>query len=146
MHVALVSDFLPRTIMHPALFILLAVIANMALGAIWFSPKVFGSMWMKDAQVATPDDPKQAMIIAMTVSAISHAVIAVVLWGVQYILAFAELRYFLTGIILIWIAFVFGLRLIHALFEGRSMRYVGITTLHDLAALLIAGSIVYYAA
>lgn len=125
------------------LFILGAVVANMALGAVWYMPKTFGTMWMKDAKVNPSATPKKAMVRAMVVSAVCYAVLATVLWSVQYILGFAELRYFLTGIVLMWLGFVLCIRLTHAMFEGKSIRYVAITAGHDLVSLLLTGSIVY---
>lgn len=127
------------------LLIIGAVIADMLLGMVWYLPQTFGAMWMKDAKVETPANPKKAMVTAMSMSALSYAVLATVLWYVQYMLGFAALRYFLAGIVILWVPFVLCFRLIHSLFEGKNLRYVAITAIHDLLALLITGSIVYAA-
>lgn len=129
----------------PVLFILGAVIANMALGAVWYMPQVFGTMWMQDAKVNPSETPQKTMITAMVVGALCYAVLATVLWSVQYILGFSELRFFLTGIVIMWLGFVLCIRLTHSMFEGKNIRYVAITSAHDLVAVLLTGSIVYFA-
>lgn len=131
--------------MRVSLFILGAVVAQMALGMVWYLPQTFGTMWMKDTGVDPAKASKKKMLTAMVVNALCAAVTAGVLWGVQYVLGFAALTYFLIGIAFIWLGFVLCVRLMHAMFEGKNIRYVAVTALFDLFSLLIMGAIVYYA-
>lgn len=127
------------------LYIFGAILANTIIGALWYLPQTFGSMWMKDANVDPSATPKKSMASAIITSIVCSAVTATIMWYVHYILGFTELRYFLVGITLMWVAFVVCIRLTHSMFEGRNIRYNIITSAHDLVSLLAMGSIVYFA-
>lgn len=132
--------------LHPALAILAAVAANTAVGFLWYLPQTFGRMWMQDIGMdpAKAGQDKKEMTSSIIKSVLSSAVTATVLWYVHFVLGFAELRFFLVGILLMWLAFTAGPRYTHSIFEGKGLRYNLITSGHDLVSMLVMGSVVYF--
>jgi len=61
------------------LAIIVAAIAAMALGFIWYHPKVFGGAWMRMAGVNPEGTPKQKMMVHMVLGLLVAGVSAYVL-------------------------------------------------------------------
>lgn len=127
------------------LVILASVIINTIIGSVWYLPKVFGNMWMKEIKLDPTTVKKEAMTAAMITSMVCNAIIGLVLWYAQSTLFRSEsLQTFLIAVVVTWFAFVVCVRLLHSVFERRSIKYVAIVSAHDLLSLLATGTAVYY--
>jgi len=125
--------------------ILASVIINTIIGSVWYLPQTFGNAWMKEVKLDPTSVKKETMTTAMITSMVCNAVIGIVLWYAQNTLFRNEsLQTFLIAVVVTWFAFVVCVRLLHSVFEQRSMKYVVIVSAHDLVSLLATGTIVYY--
>lgn len=85
--------------------VVIAALIYYILGAIWYSPKLFGEHWMKHEGL-TPSEPKKSMVLAFIGEFILDLVIAYVLAALFGLLDVLEVQ---EGIIIafwIWLGFL----------------------------------------
>ena len=117
--------------------ILLAAVANVILGAIWYHPKVFGGVWMRAVSVNPDAGGSSKMWISMILQFISALVMAYVMahfgiaWGVFDWIGAIELAFWL------WIGFsavpMFGMYL----WESRPFKAFAIVAGYWLIAMIV---------
>ncbi len=104
--------------------ILAASISNLIIGFIWYSPKVFGTVWMNLAGV-TPEameKGKKRMPIMVIASLVAAAIMAYVMahfgiaWGVFDWIGGVELAFWL------WLGFIVPAMLGIVLWEGKPLK------------------------
>lgn len=124
--------------------VIVAGVAGMAVGAIWYSPRVFGNYWMKAARVEPQENPSVAgpMIRAFIATLVSAWVLAgagFIAWGF-YAPTFDPGRFLpvmlLTATVL-WAGFTLARLVMHDGFEGRPLGLTLGNAAHDLVSLLI---------
>ncbi len=123
------------------LAVLLAAVANMAVGALWFSPVLFGKPWMRGAGV-TLESANANAGRAYTIAIVASVVVAVVLAalfagsGVAGATAGAGKGAILgAGLVAMFVA------TIHA-FEARPVSLIAIDAGYAVAATTVMGAIV----
>ncbi|WP_309081721.1 DUF1761 domain-containing protein [Zhihengliuella sp.] len=124
--------------------VLVATVASMVVGMVWYTPKTFGSAWMRLARV----EPGQGKSIAgpLIVSAIAAFITAWVLAGSAFI---AQEFYggsflantLITGVIL-WAGFTLARFFTHDAFEGRPAALTLLNAAHELVAVLAMGLVI----
>ena len=119
--------------------ILIATAASFALGYVWYSPKVFGKMWMKEVGM-TEEKAKKANMAkimggAFILSFISATVVDLFL-GPSPDLIFGITAGAMTGIG--WVCTAFGLQY---LYEQRSMRLFLINAGYEALIFIVMGAI-----
>lgn len=117
--------------------VLLATVLTFGLGALWYSPIVFGKLWMQESGV-NPDnyDGKHKAIvfgISFVLSLIAATVFAIFL-GVRPGFFFAVGMGFSTGVS--WVATSFG---INYLFAGKSWKLLLIDAGYHIAQFTLYG-------
>ncbi len=123
--------------------VLVAAIANMVLGALWYSPAVFGKMWMKAAG-KTPKDieaSKKDMPKYYALSFVGSIVMAYVL---AVIIGWAQVNSIALGVILgflIWLGFVLTVSLQPLLWEGKKQELFLLNNGYNFVALIIMAAI-----
>ena len=119
--------------------ILVAGIANLILGFIWYHPKVFGTVWMAGAGV-TPEmaeKGKKRMPIMAGVGVLASMVVAYVMnhfgiaWGVFDWIGAVELGFWC------WLGFVAPVLLGSILWEQKPLNYYAINSGYWLVALIV---------
>lgn len=119
--------------------ILVAAIASVIIAFIWFSPKVFGTVWMRMLNL-TPQQMeagKKRMPLMAFVAFLASIVAAYVLnyfgiaWGVFDWIGGVELG------IWVWIGFVAPPMLGMVLWEGKKLRYYFITAGYWLVTFVV---------
>ncbi len=123
------------------LAVVLATVASMVIGSVWYTPKVFGNAWMKLAKLDKKDMEKAGWK-PIIVSILTSAVMAFVLAHFTY-LAYEfykpDYNFLSTALITAfwaWLGFT-GLRLLtHDVFEGRPSKLTAMNATHELATLL----------
>ena len=124
--------------------VILSAVASMILGSIWYSPKVFGAMWMKlegitqkDAEAAKKEMPKMygGMFVASLVMA--------------YVLSrfvSMDMTASLSGGVMVgfwvWLGFVATSILTAQLASGKPMKLFYIQSGYYLVTLLVMGAII----
>nr|WP_279587832.1 DUF1761 domain-containing protein [Microbacterium ulmi] len=124
---------------------MLATVASMVIGSVWYTPKVFGNRWMKLAKV-TPADTNVGAWLPIIVSIVLSFLLAWVLAGAVTIAwHFYEGSYFsaalVTGLTL-WAGFTASRIIVHDIFEGRPSSLTVLTIAHELATVLAMSIII----
>ena len=129
------------------LAVALATLASMVVGSVWYTPKVFGGVWMKLAKLS-PKDLEKGGWTPIVVSIVTSAVLAFVLAHFTY-LAYefykADYGFLATALITAfwaWLGFV-GLRfLTHDAFEGRPFKLTALNAAHELVTLMMMAVVI----
>jgi hypothetical protein len=132
------------------LAILVGAIASMVLGALWYSPALFGTAWMKLCGM-TQKDLEEAKKKGM---AKSYAINFVAVLLTSYVMAHFVQGWFesqsdYSGLVIglktgfwLWLGFFATSMLGMVLWEGRPMKLYLINTSYYLAQLLMLGAII----
>ena len=118
--------------------ILVAAVAHLVLGYVWYLPMVFGKRWEAASGKTLPGTPAPMTIAFMVVSALLAA------YGLGLLFGGIGL---VNGAIwgaLIWLYFVAPVSAAGVLFEGRSWMWWAITAGYWLVGLALMGAIVGY--
>ena len=122
------------------LALIVAAVADMIIGSLWYSPVLFGDRWMKAMGKRKEDlgDPAGAMTVAIPSALVSAFVLALVLasLGVDSLLAGAGVG------LLLWLGFTLPPVALKHAFEGDSRTVAVLFLAYRLVALLIAGAII----
>ena len=124
----------------PTLSVVLAIVASMIVGSVWYSPLAFGNRWMELAGI-TEERMKKNGPKAMVVMV--FCVIVTVL-TMQYLFSVAGVSSVAEGMMLAvaaWLGFVGCTQLMHGMFEGKRLELILISALYQLANFLVIGAI-----
>lgn len=128
------------------LAILVAAIAAMIVGFLWYSPVLFAKPWMREMGYDPNDKIKTkemqrsagpAYAGSFVASLISAFTLALVLHGLRT----EDLHFGLMASFHIWLGFVATVQFTGALFSKQSMKLFGINTGYQLVCYLIMGAI-----
>ncbi|MET0735033.1 MAG: DUF1761 domain-containing protein [Microbacterium sp.] len=124
--------------------VLVAVVAGMIVGALWYGP-LFGRPWRLAAGLPADHKPRNpGLVYGGTL--VATAVTVTILAGLGSIVAtglgLALLPAALLTAVAVWLGASFARQLINLLFEGSSPRLFAINTGHDLAVMAVAAVII----
>ncbi len=133
------------------LAVIVATLANMVIGALWYSPLLFAKPWIAGVEKTIGKEVFQALHQRM-----KSPQVAAKTYGLALVTAF--LMAYIMGLIVdyrpadtlgegalvglvVWLGFVATTSLYTVLFEGRSLRVYVITNAHILTAFVVSGAI-----
>ena len=125
--------------------VLVATLSTMVVGTVWYTPKVFGTYWMRVAKVEVSGDSRDAIrpiLITLVVSLISAwvlaggAAIAQDFYGGNFLL-----NTLITAVIL-WAGFTASRFITHDAFEGRPVGLTILNCAHELVTYLVMALII----
>ncbi len=118
--------------------VIVAAIANVAIGTVWYLPSVFGSRWaaLTGRPISTSPNP-MLYVIAIVGSVISAYVLALVVHGVG---AATITDGIVTGLV-VWLGFQATNQAVGGAFEGRSWTLFGINAGNGAVSLAVMGAI-----
>ncbi|MEQ1736460.1 MAG: DUF1761 domain-containing protein [Rhodoglobus sp.] len=125
--------------------VVLATLSSMIVGTIWYTPKVFGNYWMKQADITPSGDAKDA-IRPIIVTVIVSFVTAWVLAGAAFI-SFSFyggsflVNSLLTGVIL-WAGFTAARFITHDQFDKRTTGLTVLNISHELVTISVMALII----
>ena len=121
------------------LAVVAAAIANMVIGAIWYSPAVFGKMWMKSAGISQKDveAQKKAMQKVYGFAFVGALIMAYVFAIIINLTAATTVVEALQIGFLAWLGFVATVSLSSVLFEGRKQELYLLNNGYNLISLLV---------
>ena len=124
--------------------VLIATASSMAVGAIWYSMKVFGTRWAKLAKVDM--ERGGSAVVPLVVTLIVSFITAWVLAGAAFIsYSFYGGSFFwnsvLTGVIL-WAGFTAARFITHDQFDRRTTGLTVLNCAHELVTIVIMGLII----
>jgi hypothetical protein len=125
--------------------VLLATLSSMVVGSIWYTPKVFGTYWMRQAGVTPSGDATDAIrpiVVTLLVSFITAWVLA----GAAYIsLDFYGGSFLLNTVvtaIILWAGFTAARFITHDAFDGRPAGLTVLNVAHEFVTILIMAVII----
>lgn len=125
--------------------VVIAAIAAIVIGSIWYSPKVFGSAWMKEMKIDPKKmgkaDKKKGMWGGMLVMLVGSLVTATVLSIVIKSVGAVSLSDGLMVALWVWLGFFATTQLSAVAFEGISTRLYTLKVAHHLVTLLAMAAI-----
>lgn len=127
------------------LAVLLAGVATMALGFLWYSPILLGTIWMKEKGF-TSESIKNAQKDMGKLYGLSFVVSLFTAYVLSHVMTMSENFFhypmFSTGLISafwMWIGFVMPVQLTSTIFGNKNWKLLGIDTGYQLVSLLIMG-------
>lgn len=126
------------------LAVLVAGISAMVLGSIWYSPMLFGAVWMKESGVSKQQidaAKKKGMALSYILNFIAALVTAYVLAHFLYYTNAATVTAGLQTAFWIWLGFIVTVLLGSVLWESKSCKYFLINVVYHLASLLAMSAI-----
>lgn len=124
--------------------VVLATLSSMVVGSIWYTPKVFGTKWMKLARVEMREGASAFVPIVVTV--VVSFITAWVLAGSTTIAwHFYSGSYLISALvtsILLWAGFTAARFITHDAFEGRPAALTVMNIAHELVTVVIMAVII----
>ena len=124
--------------------VIVATLSTLVIGSVWYTPKVFGNLWMRLAKV----DPANAgsavgpIVATVVVSFISAWVLA----GAAYIAwEFYDTGFLWSAVataLFLWLGFTAARFVTHDAFEGRPPALTALNVVHELVTFLVMALII----
>lgn len=119
----------------------------MVVGSVWYTPKVFGNMWMKLSGAKPDANMSWGKTAAMygsvlLASLISAYVLAHVTYLSNQVLGGTFLQSALSTAFWVWLGFTATRIFTHDTFEGRRKKLTVLNAAHELVTFLVMGLIV----
>ncbi|WP_265522623.1 DUF1761 domain-containing protein [Oerskovia flava] len=120
--------------------VVVATLSTLVVGSVWYTPKVFGTLWMRLAHVSPGGDSASAVrpiLLTVVVSFVTAwvlagcAAIAHSFYGGSFVTSA-----FVTGVIL-WAGFTAARFVTHDAFEGRPAALTLLNIAHELVTVLV---------
>lgn len=125
--------------------VVLATFSTMVVGSVWYTPKVFGSTWMRLAGLKQKELEKNGMapiFITLVVSFITAYVLAHVTFLSNKFFGNSFLYDALMTSFWMWLGFVAARIITHDSFEGRRKQLTFLNVTHELVTFLVMGLII----
>ncbi|NQX16474.1 DUF1761 domain-containing protein [Rathayibacter sp. VKM Ac-2857] len=124
----------------------LATLSTMLVGSIWYTPKVFGTLWMRLAGISREQMSSRSAVVPIVVTVVVSLVTALVLAGcVDIAHAFYGGSWFanslITGLFL-FVGFTAARMITHDAFEGRPAKLTVLNITHELVTILVMAVII----
>lgn len=123
------------------LAVLVCTAIAMVLGALWYSPVLFGNAWMKGVGLKPEDINKGSSAKAMIISTINSFIAAVVLAAIIVMTNTTTFGFGLHLGALVAVAFIATVLLTNSLYEQRSMKTWLINSAYHFVYFAINGGI-----
>jgi hypothetical protein len=125
--------------------VILATLSSMVVGAIWYTPKVFGNYWMKKSGVTPSGNSKDAIrpiVVTVIVSFITAWVLAGAAWiSFDFYQGSFLVNALITALIL-WAGFTAARFVTHDQFDNRPAGLTVLNCAHELVTILIMAVII----
>lgn len=122
--------------------VIVATLSTMVVGAVWYTPKVFGNYWMRIAKVTPGGNAVAPILITLVVSFISAWVLA----GAAYIAWDFYGGSFLVNslgtAVVLWAGFTAARFVTHDAFERRPANLTILNIAHELVTFVIMALII----
>lgn len=129
------------------LAVILAAVASMIVGFVWYGPLLFSKIWMKEMGLTAKDmemnkDKSNKMYMMSMVGSLVMAFVLshVMVFSMSYFKgAYSSVETGLMSAFWMWFGFVAPVQMTDVLFGGRSMKLWKINTGYQLTSLLAMG-------
>ncbi|MBS3127003.1 DUF1761 domain-containing protein [Candidatus Woesearchaeota archaeon] len=123
--------------------VLVAAIVSMVLGALWYSPVLFGKQWMKLSNI----DPKKMPEMkkkAKTSYALNFVAVLVMAYVLAHTVQYAQAATVFEGVqagFWVWLGFIATVLLGSVLWEGKPWKLYLLNAAHYFVSLVVMGVI-----
>lgn len=127
------------------LAVVLATLSTMVIGSVWYTPKVFGTMWMRLAKVKPSGNPKDAVkpiLLTLLVSFITAFVLAHVIYLANAFFHNSFLTDALGTAFWLWLGLTAARFITHDAFEGRPWKLTLLNVAHEFVTIMVMGLII----
>ncbi len=125
--------------------VLLAAIASMAVGAVWYAQPVFGKMWMKLVGLKQ-SDAKEGAVTAMLQAFVAAIITAYILAHVTFLSNYYFGNSYMNAALntAFWLALGISVTTVvtHNTFEGRRKKLTLLTIAHQMVSFLVMGLVI----
>ena len=125
--------------------VILATLSSMLVGSVWYTPKVFGNYWMREAGITPSGDAKDA-IRPIAITLVVSFVTAWVLAGASFIsfefYGGSFLVNALVTAVILWAGFTAARFITHDAFDGRTRGLTILNCAHELVTVLLMALII----
>lgn len=127
--------------------VVLATVASMVIGFIWYMPSVFGNVWMK----LTKLDPKEMkargsaagpIVTTIIVSLITAYVLAHMAYLSHHFFNNSFFQDSVTTAFWAWLGFTVARFVTHDVFEGRPVKLTVLNSAHELVTIIAMGAVI----
>ncbi len=125
--------------------VLVATLSTMVVGAIWYTPRVFGNYWMKAAKVTPSGNARDAagpIITTVIVSFVTAWVLAAAVYVSRYFFGGGFLINALVTAVVLWAGFTAARFITHDAFDERPSGLTILNIAHELVTVLIMAAII----
>lgn len=125
--------------------VLLATIASMAVGFVWYAKPVFGKMWMDLVHLSEKDQQKGAAMAigqALVTAVVTAYVLAHVTYISQSFFGVSYMESALNTAFWLWLGISATTIVTHNAFEQRRKKLTLLTVAHQLVAFLVMGFVI----
>jgi hypothetical protein len=122
--------------------VVVAAVASMAVGALWYSPVLFANAWMKEIGKKKEDISGAGPAYALTT--VFALVTSYVFWHFLKLVGVVDMMGALTVAFWAWVGFVAPAFGAEYLFAGKTKVLYGITVGHHLVSLLAIAAVQAY--
>lgn len=123
--------------------VLLAAVAAMVVGFVWYGPMLFAKEWMKlmghTAETMKKDDMAKTYGISFVLALVTAYVLAHVMFLSENFFQYPSLQTGLTSAFWMWLGFVMPVQATDVLFGGKKWKLFAINTGYQLVSLLAMG-------
>jgi hypothetical protein len=125
------------------LAVLLAGIASMVLGFLWYSPYLLGNMWMKEkglskeSMKANQKEMGKLYGLSFLFSLVTAYVLSHVMSLSEFFFGYPILQTGITTAIWMWLGFVLPVQVTATIFGSKNWKLLGIDTGYQLVSLLL---------
>jgi hypothetical protein len=124
--------------------VILATLSTLLVGAVWYTPRVFGTAWMRLARVE-PQGGRSAvapLVVALVVSFLSAWVLAGAAYIAWQFYGGSFLWSSLATAAFLWVGFTAARFVTHDAFEGRPAALTVMNVAHELVTFLVMALII----
>lgn len=121
--------------------IVVAALANFAIGALWYSPVLFGNKWMqlvgKKKEEMKSSDAAKFLVVPLVMALISSYVLA-------HVIGYAQVDTFMEGVqtgFWVWLGFVATVMVVQTAFGNRSWKLWCLDASYQLVGYVVMGVI-----
>lgn len=127
------------------LAVILATLSSMVVGTLWYHPKTFGTLWMREAGVTPSGNARDAarpIIVTVLVSFVTAWVLAGATWiSFQFYEGSFLVNALVTAVIL-WAGFTAARFITHDQFDRRTAKLTVLNSAHELVTIVIMALII----
>ncbi|MTG88268.1 DUF1761 family protein [Cellulosimicrobium sp. BIT-GX5] len=125
--------------------VLAATVSSMVVGSVWYTPKVFGTYWMRVAKVDPSGEARDAVrpiVLTLVVSFVTAWVLAGATYLSWSFYGGGYLSNALLTALVLWAGFTAARFVTHDAFEGRPAGLTVLNVVHELVTLVVMGLLI----